>query len=62
MYPILSRLKREGLLSANVVESSEGPPRKYYRLTTQGRRVLAAMNAHWRELTSGIAALMRETP
>jgi PadR family transcriptional regulator, regulatory protein PadR len=43
VYPVLSRLRKEGLLEASVEESSQGPPRKYYRLTGQGEALLAAM-------------------
>jgi PadR family transcriptional regulator PadR len=37
IYPILQRMTREGMLFAEWVESSQGPPRKYYRLTQLGR-------------------------
>lgn len=53
VYPILSRLKREGFLRTTLEESSEGPARKYYELTGSGRRILTQMNAHWRALKSG---------
>lgn len=43
VYPVLSRLRKEGLLAASVEETSQGPPRKYYRLTPQGRALLAEM-------------------
>lgn len=58
VYPILSRLKREGFLTTSIEESSSGPPRKYYALTARGRRALLGMNAHWVKLTSGIDTLM----
>jgi len=58
VYPILSRLKREGLLTTSIEESASGPPRKYYALTAAGRRSLEGMNAHWLKLTSGIDTLM----
>lgn len=58
VYPILSRLKREGLLSTELRESAEGPPRKYYRLTAEGRRQLTAMNRYWRGLTNKIDAMV----
>jgi len=38
IYPILARLAREGLISSEWVESRQGPPRKYYSLTEDGRR------------------------
>lgn len=58
VYPILSRLRREGLLAAQLQESPDGPPRKYYRLTSAGRRRLRAMNGYWKSLTERIRALM----
>ncbi len=58
VYPILSRLKREGLLRTEIVESAEGPPRKYYSLTRLGKSLLAGMNTYWNKLTDGIATLM----
>lgn len=55
IYPILSRLSREGLISAEWVESSQGPPRKYYVLTERGseaHRVLAEEFTRLQELVS----------
>ena len=46
LYPLLSRLRLQGLVSTRLEESAEGPARKYYALTARGRRVLDAMNAH----------------
>ena len=62
VYPILNRLKREGLLATEIVESREGPARKYYRLTPAGSSMLSAMNEHWKELIEGIDALVQEKP
>jgi len=50
LYPLLSRLRRAGLLDHQWVESEAGPPRKYYRLTAQGRAWLAELNAYWKTL------------
>ncbi|MEZ5963426.1 MAG: PadR family transcriptional regulator [Planctomycetota bacterium] len=61
IYPILSRLRREGFLRSTIEESDAGPPRKYYALTTSGRSRLSAMNAYWKSLTDNIATLMRQT-
>jgi len=55
IYPILSRLFREGLVSAEWVESSQGPPRKYYVLTESGseaHRVLAGEFTRLQELVA----------
>lgn len=46
VYPLLSRLRSGGLIQSRLVESSEGPARKYYSLTAQGRRQLERMNAY----------------
>lgn len=51
LYPLLSRMRRERLLEYEWQESEGGPPRKYYRLTPDGRRQLAAFWAYWKSLT-----------
>jgi PadR family transcriptional regulator PadR len=61
VYPILSRLKRDGLVKTSLEESPEGPARKYYKLTKRGEQLLAEMNAYWDVLTKGIDTLKRET-
>lgn len=61
IYPILSRLKREGLVSTAIEESSQGPARKYYQLTDQGQRHLDTMNSHWLSIAGGIASLRKES-
>jgi PadR family transcriptional regulator PadR len=58
--PILSRFKRDGLVTTTLVESSEGPARKYYELTPAGRRELARMRANWRAVRDGIDSLSPE--
>ncbi|RCH55721.1 PadR family transcriptional regulator [Mucilaginibacter hurinus] len=50
LYPLLTRLKNNGLLTYNWVESTSGPPRKYYVLSDEGRQVLAQLDKTWREL------------
>ena len=47
LYPLLSRLRREGLLEYDWRESDSGPPRKYYRLTVAGAERLAEFNDYW---------------
>lgn len=58
IYPILGRLTREGLLDAEWVEGEAPHPRKYYRLTSVGRKRLADMKAGWRAFTEKIDRLM----
>src|SRR3954464_10644126 len=60
VYPMLSRFKKEGLVTATLVESSEGPARKYYELTPAGRRELARMRAAWQSVRDGIDSLSPE--
>jgi PadR family transcriptional regulator, regulatory protein PadR len=57
LYPLLSRLRVAGLISARLEESAEGPARKYYALTKEGRRTLSAMNAFLEELNQGMRSL-----
>lgn len=50
LYPLLTRLKNAGLLNYEWVESTQGPPRKYYELTDKGKLFLAELEASWNEL------------
>lgn len=54
VYPILSRFKKDGLVETTLVESQEGPARKYYQLTAKGRKLLAEMLRHWETVRDGI--------
>ena len=54
LYPLLTRLKNDGLLSYEWVESTQGPPRKYYRLTEQGEAFLEELEASWQELSNTV--------
>ncbi len=60
IYPILSRMKREGFVQTTIKESTEGPPRKCYELTEKGTQMLDRMNAYWRTIQKGSNALIRE--
>ncbi len=51
LYPLLTRLKNNGLLSYRWVESESGPPRKYYRLTPEGEQYFEGLLEAWNELT-----------
>lgn len=54
LYPLLTRLKNSGLLSYQWVESTQGPPRKYYQLTEKGEQFLGELETSWEELTNTI--------
>lgn len=60
VYPILSRLKKEGLVQTTLRESSEGPARKYYELTSKGEGILSQMNDYWKDIKTGADALKRK--
>src|SRR5437763_6497078 len=47
IYPLLSRLRRDGLVETEWRESTSGPPRRYYRLTEAGRGALEAFKSEW---------------
>lgn len=57
IYPILSRLKRDGLVRTSLEESPEGPARKYYELTRRGQQLLDEMNSYWDVLSQGMSDL-----
>ena len=54
LYPLLARLKNQGLLSYRWQESPQGPPRKYYTLTEEGRTYLASLDEAWDTLVEQI--------
>lgn len=57
LYPLMTRLKNTGLLSYRWEESTQGPPRKYYSITDQGRKFLQELEKSWEELTTAINTL-----
>lgn len=60
LYPLLTRLKNDGLLSYRWEESSQGPPRKYYKITELGSTVLEKMAGKWKELTLAVDELLAQ--
>ncbi|MCT2261298.1 PadR family transcriptional regulator [Brachybacterium muris] len=62
VYPLVSRLLKDGLIASTWQESPVGPPRKYYRLTSEGSRALAEMTRAWNALRTDVDALVKETP
>lgn len=54
IYAVLARLQIDGLVSTYTMASTDGPRRKYYKLTKAGEQVLDRMNEHWAEVTEGI--------
>jgi PadR family transcriptional regulator, regulatory protein PadR len=65
VYPLLSRLRRQGLVDTTWRESAAGPPRRYYRLAPAGREALADFASSWRRLRDSVDDLLAssgETP
>ena len=60
LYPLLSRLRVQGLVKTRLVESPEGPARKYYSLTDKGRKTAATMNTHLGEILKGLQTIRRK--
>ena len=60
LYPLLTRLKNDDLLQYEWVESTQGPPRKYYRLTPKGEAFLTELDNSWRELSDTVNHLKRQ--
>lgn len=54
LYPLLTRLKNEGLLKYRWEESKSGPPRKYYTMTEIGIKVLEDLNLNWQDLVKAV--------
>ena len=52
LYPLLTRLRKSGLVDYKWVESTSGPPRKYYTITDEGTHFLSTLQATWSELVS----------
>jgi len=58
LYPLLTRLKNNGLLSYVWKESTSGPPRKYFEITKEGMEVLTKLDATWEELVYAVQTSM----
>ncbi len=60
LYPLLSRLRRDGLVKTEWRESSGGPPRRYYELTADGRRALTTFKNEWTGFRSAVDGILQE--
>jgi PadR family transcriptional regulator PadR len=61
IYPLLSRLRRDGLVESSWQESPAGPPRRYYRLTDAGRAALEAFRLEWRRFRDAVDHFVERT-
>ena len=60
IYPLMRRMQNDGLVATRLVESSSGPPRKYYRLTPLGETVFEAHRSDWRSFTAAVDKLLED--
>lgn len=58
IYPLMRRMQADGLVKTYLVESSSGPPRKYYQLTKAGHAALAAQRMEWTIFTASVAKVL----
>lgn len=58
IYPLLSRLQKQGMIEGYLVQSSEGPARKYYRMSAQGREALDEWRHEWRHFSRSVDAVL----
>lgn len=60
LYPLLTRLKKAGVLDYRWVESKSGPPRKYYKLTELGTQFLSELRLTWEELVNAVNRTIKD--
>ncbi|PJI07780.1 MULTISPECIES: PadR family transcriptional regulator [Clostridium] len=58
IYPLLRRLSKEGYFTTYLQESTEGPPRKYYKLTESGREMKHKLVDEWLEFVEGVNSIV----
>ena len=59
MYPLLGRLRRDGLVESAWKESQTGPPRRYYQLTAEGQRALRGFRDEWTTFRSAVDRILK---
>ncbi len=58
LYPLLDRLKREGLIAAEWIQEGDSRPRKYYNLTDEGSDKLSELTARWQSAVQDVQSLL----
>ncbi len=61
LYPLLTRLRKAGLVDYKWVESNSGPPRKYYTITETGQEFLTSLGSTWQELVTSTSQIISNT-
>lgn len=60
IYPILRRLTKDGFFDTYILESNEGPARKYYKITTTGKNYLNKMINEWNDFISAVSLILND--
>lgn len=60
IYPLVRRLTKDGLFSTYLMESTEGPPRKYYKITEKGLEMKKVLVDEWSLFTKGVSEMLEE--
>lgn len=58
IYPLLSRLQKQGMIEGYLVQSSEGPARKYYRMSDSGRQTLHQWRTEWHSFSESVNGVL----
>lgn len=61
IYPLMRRLQTDGLVDTYLRESDSGPPRKYYKLTSAGRKAFTAQKAEWAAFAKAVDDILGDT-
>lgn len=61
IYPLMRRMQADGLVKTYLVESTSGPPRKYYKLTAAGRATFASQRAEWDVFVAAVRNILGES-
>ncbi|MFN7325452.1 MAG: PadR family transcriptional regulator [Chitinophagales bacterium] len=61
LYPLLTRLKNDQLLEYSWRESTSGPPRKYFKTTEEGKKVLLSLSQSWDQLVKAVQRTLSDT-
>ncbi len=60
LYPLLTRLKNDNILTYRWEESTMGPPRKYYKLTDEGKTFYQSLHLTWDDLTQSVNTIIKK--
>jgi PadR family transcriptional regulator PadR len=62
IYPLLSRLQKQGMIEGYLVQSTEGPARKYYRMSAEGREILQQWRQEWHQFRTSVDEVLSGGP